>query len=170
MSSSFTESTSSSFTVTNARQLASKVKTDLQRMQRFYGLPSDSSLDKYESELTELLKHGYLESVSYGFKRDGQFIEPTLKYTAQELYGLGNDDDPGKVRPGADISGANFYSYVIYSRKWYLLSVEERSRFSKALPIQRTDADEPMSAGYYASDKSYTSGGRTLNRQTLRSY
>ena len=42
----------------------------------------------------------------FGFKRDGQWIEPTLRYTAQEFAAGGVDDDPGKVRPGASVVGA----------------------------------------------------------------
>jgi hypothetical protein len=170
MSSSFTVSSSSTFTVTHARHLAAKVKTDLKRMQRFYHNPSDAMLDKYETELTELLKHGYLDTASYGFKRNDQFIEPTLKYTAQELGGMGDDDDPGKVKPGANVQGATFYSYVTYSRAWDALSSDEQRRFKSNLPFQRTGADEPTTAGYYVSDNNYTSGGRTLGRQTIRSF
>jgi len=39
MTASFTISESASFTVTHARHMASKVATDLKRLQRFYGYP-----------------------------------------------------------------------------------------------------------------------------------
>lgn len=170
MSSSFTVSSSSTFTVTHARHLAAKVKTDLKRMQRFYNSPSDVMLDKYETELTELIRNGYLSSVIFGYKRDGQFIEPTLKYTAQELSGAGADDDPGKVKPGADIQGASFSSYLTYSAKWHALTLDEQNRFEATLPFQRNSVPEPTSAGYYVSDNNYSSGGRALGRQSMRSY
>ena len=41
MSYSFTESESTSFTVTHARHMAAKVATDLKRLQRLYGRPGD---------------------------------------------------------------------------------------------------------------------------------
>jgi len=47
-------SDSVSFTVTHARHMAAKVATDLKRMQRLYGAPSDPSIADYEGELIEL--------------------------------------------------------------------------------------------------------------------
>src|SRR5690349_13531233 len=98
MSMSFTVSDAITFTVTHARYLATKVGTDLKRMQRFYGAPSDGDVAAYEGELVELLKLGYLRKVEYGFQRDGKWIVPTLTYTARQLtVANGDDDDPGKV-------------------------------------------------------------------------
>src|SRR5690606_6748846 len=113
-SSSYTES--STFTITHARHMAAKVATDLKRMQRLYDYPSDRDIADYETEVIELLKAGYLGTITYGFRRDGNWIEPTLRYTAQDLAGgSANDDDPGKVRPGANVAGAAFYNYLTYS-------------------------------------------------------
>jgi len=111
---SYTETTT--FTVTHARHMAAKVATDLKRMQRFYGSPSDAKIAEFEAEATEMLKAGYLETVTYGFKKDGSFIEPTLRYTDRHLAVVSaNDDDPGRVRAGAEIGGASFYSYMTYT-------------------------------------------------------
>ena len=79
----FTESTT--FTITHARHIATKVGTDLKRLQRFYGKPSDKNITEYEAEMVILLKAGYLNTVSYGFKRGSNWIEPMLRYTANEL-------------------------------------------------------------------------------------
>ena len=38
--------------------IAAKVATDLKRMQRFYGKPSDERIAAYEAEATEFLKEG----------------------------------------------------------------------------------------------------------------
>src|SRR5580704_9895966 len=117
--SSFTISDSITFTVTHARHLASKVSADLKRMQRFYGEPSDFSIAQYEEELIELLKAGYLGTLTVGYKKNGNWIKPTLRYTAKDLGDMQSaDDDPGKIRPGADINSASFYSYLTYSAKW----------------------------------------------------
>src|SRR5271154_6546171 len=106
MSYSFSYTESSTFTVTHARHMAAKVATDLKRMQRFYGSPSNESIASYEAEATEMIRAGYLGTVTYGFKKDGNWIEPTLRYTARDLAGaLANDDDPGRIRPGADWGG-----------------------------------------------------------------
>lgn len=171
MSYSFTTSDSITFTLTHAKHLGAKVATDLKRIQRFYGYPSDSSIAAYEAEIVEFLKNGYLGTVTYGFKRGDDWIEPTLRYSARELNGLdANDDDPGRVRPGADVSGASFYSYLTYSSKWDQQSESEKNAFKTGLPVQRSGASEPGISGYLTNDRTYSSGGRALDRSTVKSF
>lgn len=134
MSYSYTVSSTQTFTVTNARHMSAKVATDLKRIQRLYvGGPSDLDIANYETELTELLKAGCLGAVTYGFWRNGEWIEPTLRYTAQDLAGMSADDDPGKIRASANVSGATFYSYLTYSSAWSHLSESEKDAFKKAI-------------------------------------
>ena len=62
---------------------------------------------KNVTELIAVMKAGYLGTVAYGFWRDGAWIEPTLRYTAHDLAGASaNDDDPGRIRTGANVAGA----------------------------------------------------------------
>ncbi|WP_454259044.1 HORMA-1 domain-containing protein [Pseudoxanthomonas mexicana] len=169
--SSYTVSTTNTFTITHARHMAAKVAADLKRMQRFYGAPSDADIADYETEVVELLKAGYLDTVTYGYKRSDKWIEPTLRYTAKDLAGSsGNDDDPGKVRPNADISGASFYNYLTYSSAWFALTPDQRESFKKGLPFQRTGAAEPGISGYLMPDRTYSAGGKALDRFSVRSY
>jgi hypothetical protein len=171
MSYSYTLSETETFTVTHARHMAAKVATDLKRMQRLYGSPSDLDIAGYEAEITEFLKAGYLATVTYGFRRDGNWVEPTLRYTARDLAGAAaNDDDPGRVRPGANIDGANFYSYMTYSGTWDRLTEAEKDTFKKRLPFTRSGAPEPGVNGYLSDDRTYSSGGRALDRASVRSY
>lgn len=171
MSYSYTGSESQTFTATHAKQLASKVATDLKRMQRFYNYPSDLMITAYETEAVELLKKGYLGTITYGFQKDEKWIEPTLRYTAKDLFGMTlSDDDPGRIRPGANVEGANFYSYLTYSSTWDKLSQVEKDNFKKDLPFQRGGADEPGINGYLSSDKTYSSGGKALERSIVKSY
>lgn len=159
------------FNATHAWHIAAKVATDLKRIQRFYGSPSDSDINKYEVEAIALLKSGYLGTVIYGFKRNGLWIEPTLRYTARDLYGASlNDDDPGRIRPGANIDGASFSSYLVYSQSWYVLPLAEQEKFKSTLPFKRTPATEPGINGYMSGDLTYSSGGRALERAILRSF
>lgn len=171
MSQSYTLSETTTFTVTHAKHIAAKVATDLKRLQRLYGQPDDARIAKYEAEATALLKAGYLGTVTYGYRRNGQWIEPTLRFTARDLAETAaNDDDPGKVRPGANISGASFYSYLTYTDAWHALSSAERNAFEQQqLPFVRGNADEPTISGYLHDDRIYSSGGRALNRASVRS-
>jgi hypothetical protein len=171
MSYSYTLSESTSFTVTHARHMAAKVATDLKRMQRLYGSPTDAGIADYEAEIIEFLKAGYLGTVTYGFRRIGNWIEPTLRYTARDLAGgAANDDDPGRVRPGANFAGATFYSYLTYSSSWSHATADDVEEFTKRLPFQRGGAPEPGISGYLSEDRTYSAGGRTLNRASVRSY
>lgn len=171
MSYSFTATETRTFTLTHARHLATKVSADLKRLQRLYGHITDERIAEFEGEVTELLRQGYLGTVTYGFQRDNKWIEPTLRYTASELAGSGTDDDPGRVPPGRNISGAHFHSYLTYSAAWDALSADQRAAVKKQLPLQRVSGSESqVSNGYFADDKTYSSGGRSLGRASVRSY
>jgi len=165
----FTESTT--FTVTHARHMASKVSADLKRMQRFYGSPSDSEIANYEDEITELLKAGYFGTLTVGYLRGGQWIEPTLRYTARDLAGMAaNDDDPGRLLPGRNISGATFQNYMTYSAAWDALSESQKDAFKRRMPFYRTGMAQPTVNGYMVDDKTYSAGGRALSRASVRAY
>jgi hypothetical protein len=169
MSYSITTSTSTTFTVTHARHISAKVTTDLLRMQRLYGKPSSEDIDAYEAEITALIKEDVVQTVTYGFKKNGQWIEPTLRYTARELVsGSGTDDDPGRIRPGQNVTGAMFYSYLAYNDKWHRLTDAQRDAIRKSLPVQRNGAPEPTVNGHLHHDLTYSSGGRALSRASVR--
>jgi hypothetical protein len=171
MSSSYTISESTTFTVTHAKHMAAKVATDLKRLQRLYGRPSDADIANYEAEVIELLKFGYLGTLTVGFKRDNAWINPTLRYTARDLAGeSANDDDPGRLRPGADITGATFHNFLTYSATWKTLSSAEKESFKKRIPFSRVGMDEPGISGYFVDDRVYSSGCRALNRASVRSF
>lgn len=168
MSYSLTSTESVTFTVTHAREIASKIATDLKRIQRFYDYPSNSRISNFETEVIALMKAGYLDSVWYGFKRNGRWIEPTLKYTAQDLYSASTNDDPGKIKPGADITNASFHSFLSYNTKWWALTATEKESFECGLPFRRTNGSPSQIDGHLSQDKTYTSGGRSLERATVR--
>lgn len=169
--SSFSISDSATFTVTHAKHMAAKVSADLKRMQRFYDYPSDTDIASYEAEVTELLKAGYLGTLTVGFLRDDKWVEPTLRYTARDLAGMAaNDDDPGRIRPGLNIVGATFYNYLTYSAAWDALSSAEKDAFKKRMPFYRAGKAEPPVNGYLVDDRMYSAGGRALNRASLKAY
>lgn len=171
MSYSISTTESATFTVTHARHIAAKVATDLKRLQRLYGVPSDASITDFEAEAIELLRNGYLKKVIYGFQRNESWIEPTLRYTAEEISNNGIDDDPGRIRPGLDVTDTVFHSYLVRTAAWHNLPATDQAAFNATLPFQRGTAAEPQVAnGYFADDRIYSAGGRTLNRATVRSF
>ena len=129
-----------------------------------------SGIEKYDEELVELLRAGYLGTVAYGFRRKDKWIEPTLRYTALELSDPGFGDDPGRVPRGADVSGATSYSYLTYSSAWDQLTASEQAAFKRGLPVQRAGAPEPGVDGYLQRDLAYSAGGRGVQRETVRSW
>jgi hypothetical protein len=170
MSTTYAYNESSTFTVVHAQHIAAKVATDLLRFQRFYGRPPDATIDDYESELVALLKHDYVETVTYGFQRNGRWVE-ALRYRSIGGGILLTNDDPGKLRPGADIAGAHFTSFLTRTSGWWALSDRERQRFEESLPFQRAGGSEPgIENGYWTQDHTYSAGGRGLGRSTIKRY
>ena len=161
---------SRTFTVTHAEHIAAKVATDLLRLQRFYGRPADTVINDFEKELVQLLKHGYLDTIIYGFEKADSWVV-ALRYHTTIGSDLVGDDDPGQIRPGQDINGAIFSSFLKYNNVWGTLSHGEREAFKRKHPIQRISASEPgIRDGFWETDRTYSAGGRAVRRSTLRRY
>lgn len=169
MSTSYTYTAAETFTVTHARYIAAKVAADLSRFRRFYGSPSEQQINNFETELTELLKDDYLDSVTYGFKRNDtdNWVE-ALRYYALPGGTLIGDDDPGKIKPGVDLSNTHFSSYLIRNKRWHNLTQSQRDAFEARLPIKRVGAIEPqLESGMWSHGHIYSSGGRGIGRSTI---
>ena len=163
---SYTYTQTETFTVTHAKHIASKVATDLLRLQRFYGSPSDAQINEYEEELVALLKGDYLKEVTYGFKRNGCWVE-ALRYHALPGGNLTNDD-PGRILPGVNVSDATFGSYLIHNSRWLALTPAQRTTFSAALSIDRGHGTEPqLESGSWSTGLSYSAGGQGIGRSTI---
>jgi hypothetical protein len=161
-------SSTTTFTLTHAKYLSSKVATDLHRFQRFYGSPSTVRIADFEAELSELLKYDAVESVVYGFQRHEAWTAATIKYVRGPGGMIAVDDDPGKIRPNLDVSGAAFTSFLTYSAAWFRLSGAERAAIESRLVIQRSGSAEPqLEAGHWVSDRTYGSGGVALSRSSV---
>lgn len=172
MSTSYSVSAAETFSLTHARKIASKVATDLKRIQRLYGRPSDPTdqrIDDYEQELTHLLKHDVVGSVIYGYQRNGQWTKASVRYNALAGGQLQVDDDPGKIVPGHDIEGATFTSSLTYNANWSSLSGAKQTEIKRDSPLERTSGSgAPLEKGYWGNDLSYSSGGRGVARSTVK--
>jgi hypothetical protein len=168
--STYTTNESETFTILHARYIASKVATDLKRMQRFYkGVPSDETIELYEKELAVLLKHDVVASVTYGFKRNGKWTEATVRYTALSGGALQADDDPGKIRPNLEVAGASFASFLTCNDNWLSLSATQQTAIEGESPVKRSNGETPpLETGYWMNDLNYSAAGRGLGRATVR--
>lgn len=168
MSMSSTSTHATTFTIANARVVASKIKADLKLLQGAYGSPSDEWIEKFGEEAAQLLKQGYLSTVSYGYRRDGVWVV-ALKYIARTDGTLTADDRAGCVPRGVDVEGASFFSFMEYSSTWATLSTEQQRTVAAGLPVQRPNGTEPeLGQGHWTDDRTYSSGGRGVARKAFR--
>ncbi len=168
---SLSSTSTSTFTLTNAKHVAAKIMTDLDLLNRAYpaALLTENRILQFGDEAAYLLNAGYLGTVTYGFKKTGSWILP-LRYTAYNNGTLSNDDRAGTIPRGVDVSGASFHSFLTYSSKWDSLTSDQRASFEATLPIQRTAGDEPgTSGGYWVDSKTYSSSGSGVTRKEWRS-
>ena len=115
-----------------------------------------------------MLRDGYLGEVTYGYRRNGNWIL-ALRYVARGDGTLDADDRAGRVPRGVDVSGAEFYSYLTYSRAWDKLSWDERQAIKATLPVTRTPGTSPgATGGYWTTDRTYSSNGTGVARSTFR--
>jgi hypothetical protein len=157
---------STTFTRTHAREIASRVAADLRLMHRYYGAPTLAQIDEYETEFVELLVAGYLRQVEYGFKKDGERVV-SVRYTVRA--GSGEPERAGGVDGTANVSGANFFSFLHYTAAFENLSYTERNRFKQSLPFQRGSGSEPRDgSGYWTSDRTYGAGGVSAGRESFK--
>lgn len=167
MSSSFTYSKSNTFTLTEAKYLAAKVVTDLQRCQQIYGSPPSDMITPYHEELIALLKSGYLKSYEFGYEKDDVRVV-TWKYTVEYGDLTGGNDTPGSMYRKADISGASFFNYVCPSSEWWGLSDDERAKFNRTVPFQRTGhAGYTDGNGSWKLEKAYSATGCLITRESF---
>ena len=165
----FSYTTTKTFTRTSAEYIASKVMTDLKRLQIYYGKPSDAEIWDYYVELVELLVNRYLASCEYGFKKQGLRVV-TLSFEVRPDGSL-HDGNPGGVFARANVSGGTWYSFLTHSWKFDALSQTERDRFKGSLPVKRTPGQAPADGnGYWTTDRSYSSDGVGTQRRTFREY
>jgi Bacterial HORMA domain family 1 len=103
MSFSMTRAVVDSFTLTQAKYLASKVTADMRRCQQLYDEPSDAHINNLGTELALLLRDGYVKSYEFGFVRyaDDERIL-TWKYSVDSSGYITSDDRPGRI--GNDFS------------------------------------------------------------------
>lgn len=167
-----TRTASESFTLTQAKRLASKVTADMRRCQQQYGFLTDQEINDYGTELALLLRDGYVASYEFGFVRvaDDERVL-TWRYSVNSSGQLTGDDRPGRIVSDANITGANMRNRLCHSYSWIKLTETERAQIEKGLPIRRTPApDYGSMLGSWTQDLSYSADGVALSRQTFKPF
>ncbi len=168
----YTYTSTCTFTRTRAEYVASKVAADLRRLNAFYGHsghPTETEVACYYRELVEYLVNDYLDSVEYGFKRSDQRVV-CLRYKV-ETSGSLSDSHAGGVYARADISGANWFSYLWSNSRFSSLSPDAWRAFRAKLPFLRSVGDPPKDGqGYWMTDRVYSLDGVGTQRQVFRPY
>lgn len=156
------------FTLTHAKHMGAKVAADLMRFRDFYGKPTLEWIDAYEREIVALLKGDYIDYVIYGFYRDNKVVEG-IRYKASPGGVLVADEDPGKLRPKPGIAELPFSSYLVQNDSWKKLSADDQRLARSGVGFDRVGADEPgVEGGYWHDDRTYSAGGRSLSRSSIR--
>ena len=160
---------SSTFTITDARYVASKMGADLRGLYARYNKPAADAIDNYIEEAALCLKAGYLKAVDFGFKRDGVWVL-RLRYTAV-AGGQLSDSSPGRLPAASDVLGSSFYSYLSWNDSFHNLSMSEQQAFEDTLPVVRTSADETaLGSGRHGNSAEYSRHGAGLSRDVYSAF
>jgi hypothetical protein len=159
--------TTTTFTRTNARYLASKIAADLRQLRGFYRRPSEETIEDLYEELTEMLSGGYVATFEAGFRKNDRRVV-TVSYTVT-ARGSSDDERAGGIYARADVSGASWFTFMSYSLPWWQLTDNQRQRIRDSVPIDRTPGSEPTDGdGYWEAGRSYESGGTSASRRGFR--
>ncbi|RPF21506.1 hypothetical protein [Myceligenerans xiligouense] len=157
---------SSTFTITDARYVASKLGADLRNLYARYGKPASTSIDDYVEEIALFLKAGYMNTVDFGFKNGDSWVL-RLRYSAV-VGGQLRDVPPGRLPSAVDIAGRSFSSYLRYSSTYRAATADKQAAFKRTLPFQRSSADEPsLGGGAVTSSSEYSRNGTGLSRDVF---
>lgn len=173
MTQSTTLTTSQTFTIADAKYLASRISTALTQIRLHYGdadgYLTDQKIQDFAVEAAVLLKFGLLDTVKYGFQRDGNWVF-AIRYTVNALNQLElADESPGGIYSQANVSGASWHSYLT-RRHNTDVTAEERAAIIADLPIKRDDGNEPSSAGgQWVDDRTHFRNGIGMQRGQFRS-
>ena len=167
MTTTFTQSETGTFSVTDAKYIASKVKTDLMRFHRYYyrshNAPEILHIENLNEEFELLLFYNLLHEIEYGFKKNGVW-EKALKYSSRQSGVMDGNDVPGGIGPTPISADARFSSFLVYNERSYTCE-EDMRRFRSRSPITRGTGIR--SVGNWDQQRSYSSGGRGVLRSGI---
>ena len=107
MTYSTTLTASQTFTIADAKYLASRIAADLTQLRLYYGNLTEQKVQDLTFEAAILLKAGLLDNVKYGYQKDDKWVF-ALSYSVNYLGQLEvANDSPGGIDATADVTGAS---------------------------------------------------------------
>jgi hypothetical protein len=155
----------SSFTITDARHVGAKIGADLRLLNGYYGRPTLAKIDDYVEEVALVLRDGYLDNVSYGF-RDPSTNEWKLRLRYRATEGGQLLSSPvGKLPATATVAELAFHTFLIHSSTYLALSPEQQAKVEATLPVARDGGEEPTArSGSTTTGHGYSRNGIGVNR------
>jgi hypothetical protein len=154
------------FTITDARYLASRIATGLDYLRLYCGQLTEQEVHNFTMEAAILLKAGLLENVKYGYQKANKWVY-ALSYSVNYLGQIeATNDSPSALDPppAVDLSGAVWASSLT-RRSNSTLSQTDRDAIEELLPISRSIGSEPSSInGTWSNDDSYFRNGFGMTR------
>lgn len=172
MSFSMTRTVAETWTLTQAKYLASKVTADMRRCQQLYGEPSDASINDFGTELALKLRDGYVATYEFGYVRSADEERVlTWRYSVDTSGNLTGNDRPGRIISGVNIAGATMRNRLCHSAAWFKLTAAEQAAIEQRMPFQRTGRpDYGSSLGAWVNDLCYSANGVAMPRQTFKPF
>jgi hypothetical protein len=172
MSDSATRTGTATFDLTNAKELAAKLVADLQGCHYAYGgVPSFREINDLATEITYLLRDGYISKLEVGFYEPSYRRRLTWMYTVSGST-LGNAGLPGGIQANCNIEGTFFGSLVWRTETWKALSEQQQINYYEPLASKRSGSVTPTDGSGSWSTKSvdYSSGSKMLTRTSFTPY
>jgi hypothetical protein len=168
MTYSYTQTSTTSYTYANVRNVNDKVAADFEYLLSLYpNLFSREKLAMWKTDFYSWMYEGYAESIQVQFIRnDLCFCE--IEWYVKDDGSIAGDDNVGRIRVN-NLNGASTKVFINTTFKWDRLSDDEKSKFYRKLD----DSWEPGNpVGYVAGlikkvDKQYSSGSFGVQRSIL---
>jgi len=157
------------FTIADARYLASRIKIGLTYLRLYCGGISEQYVENLTLEAAILLRAGLLEKVIYGYKKDGE-VKYALIYTVNNLGQIeAANDNPSSLDMPPYLGDATFFTFL--TRRYNPgLTQADRDAVERLLPIHRGTGTEPsMINGTRSGNDSYYRNGYGMTRSVYTS-
>lgn len=158
------------FTIADARFLASRIKIVLSQYRLWGGAISEQYIENLTLEAAILLKAGILGKIIYGFERNDKVIH-AVTFTVNSLGQLTSaNDEPSSLGTKPDLIGTTFFSFLT-KRHNAALNQADLVAINELLPIHRKDGTEPnMTNGSTSIGDSYYRNGYGMTRSVYTSF